>query len=90
VARQICHRWLIQTSTGIDIDSIDDIFGLPCIALRMYDPVLSGWGEQQASIRGESKPAKERREGLFTSVYSFVAKALSPECFVSQTEPCGL
>lgn len=61
VSGKVCHRRLVESSAGVDIDSVEDII----ILLRRFGSwdsrrlVLSGRCEKQATIRRKCKSAEE-------------------------------
>lgn len=54
MARKVSDGRSIQTSSCIDVDSVDDLVGaLAAIRSWMRRLVLSSWREQQTSVWGE-------------------------------------
>lgn len=65
MARQVSDRGLVDTTTRVDIDRVDHLIGGLRISLSLVLVlVLSGWSQQQATVRCESKSSKEGCQGL--------------------------
>jgi hypothetical protein len=65
VARQICDRRLIQTSSSIDVDGVGNIFGrFGVVDGRMNSLVLTSGCEKQTAIWSKCQTPEERCEGL--------------------------
>lgn len=61
---KMCDWRLVETGSGVDIDSVDHIFGALRSIGGMGRFVLSSGGEQQAAIWSECQPPKKRRQGF--------------------------
>lgn len=58
------NRWLVDTASGIYIDSVDDLIcrsKAVCLVLHLE---LAGRGQKQAAIRSKSQASKERRKSF--------------------------
>lgn len=65
VSRQVGYWRLVETSSGVYVDSVDDLIGaFAAIWCGMRRLVLSGWSEQEAAIWGEGQTSEEGGEGF--------------------------
>jgi hypothetical protein len=58
VTRQVCNWRLVEASSGVYVDGVDDIFScLPGLGRSSF--VLSSWSKEQAAVRRERQSAEK-------------------------------